>query len=229
MLIQCLKGLMKQISILLLLILASCGKYNASDEQVLYHDDGVAKPKLAVVKVIDTSSHSLDWNLSSEMTEFLIEQLYSGSKFYLTDDFHLIGSGQLKNLELSPYSDDMRWLLEMNSSSEFILFTEVLNHHIETPNSTSYNPISHIKTLHLSLRVCVLDLRKSKPKVILQETLEKTYSIPFAFGKFEEKGSALSKNAFALSPLGIAHKNILAEASKEIEDYILIAQSNIYE
>ncbi|MCH9620724.1 MAG: hypothetical protein S4CHLAM20_01250 [Chlamydiia bacterium] len=220
---------MKKSLYLILLLLISCNKTSNSSEQVLFHDDGLAKPKLAVVKVIDNSSHNLEWDLSTELTDFLVEQLFSSSRFYLTDDFHLIGSNQLKSMELSPYSDDMRWLLEMNSSSEFVLFTEILNHHIETPISTSYNPLSHIKTLHLSLRICVLDIRRQSPKVILQETINKTYSIPFAFGKYEEDGSPLTKNTFALSPIGIAHKSILSEATKEIEDYILIAQSNMYE
>jgi len=220
---------MKKYLLLSLSLLAGCGKYSSTNEQVLFHDDGLAKPKLAIVKVIDSSSHSLEWNLSVELTEFLIENLYSTERFYLTDDFHLIGNEQLKSMELSPYSDDMRWLLEMNTSSEFVLFTEVLNHHIEVPTHPSYNPLDHIKTLHLSLRVCVLDIRKHTPKVILQETIHKNFSIPFSFGKYEEEGSTISKNAFALSPLGLAHKSIISEAAKEIEDYILIAQSNVYE
>lgn len=220
---------MKKSSFLIMLLLAGCSKYSAPEEQVLFHDDGSAKPKLAVVKVIDTTTNNLKWDLSTEMTELLVEQLYSTQKFYLTDDFHLIGNAQLKNMELSPYSDDMRWLLEMNSSSEFVLFTEVIDHHIFTPETDSYNPLAHIKTLNLSLRVCVLDIRTSNPKVILQETFKHQFSIPFEFGSYEEKGSGLSSKTFALSPLGQAHKKILSEATSQVEDYILIAQSNLYE
>ena len=141
----------------------------------------------------------------------------------------MIGSEQLKQLELSPYTEDMRWLLEMNSSSEFVLFTEILKHKIVAPKNTTYNPLSHIKTLHLSVRICVLDIRKKTPKVVLQEIISKDYSIPFNFGSYDDKGSVLSKNTFGMSPLGLAHKNILSNVSKEIEDYILLAQSNIYD
>lgn len=220
---------MKYITPFILLFLMSCNKTSSSMDQVKYHDDGVAKPKVAVIKVMDTSSHNLDWDLASEFTEFLLEQLFSRSKFYLTNDFHMIGSEQLSQLKLSPYSDDMSWLLEMNNSSEFVLFTEILKHNLQEPKNTNYNPLSHIKTLDLSLRICVLDIRKSSPRVVLQEIITKQYSIPFNFGSYNDSGSSLKKTTFSLSPLAFAHKNIVSEISKEIEDYILIAQSNIYD
>jgi len=220
---------MKYITLLTLLLLAGCNNGVSTNDQVRYHDDGLAKPKVAVIKVIDASSHKLDWNLGAEFTELLVEHLFNRSKFYLTDDFHMIGSGQLQQLQLSPYSEDMRWLLEMNSSSEFVLFTEILKHKIEIPKNTTYNPLSHIKTLHLAIRVCVLDIRKETPKVVLQEIITEDYSIPFNFGSYDDNASTISRNSFSVSPLGIAHKNILSKVSKEIEDYILLAQSNIYD
>ena len=220
---------MKKLQLMLFLLFSGCTKATSQSDQVRYHDDGQAKPKVAVIKVIDTSNNDLDWDLSKEFSEILLGQLFYRSKFYITDDFQMITSKQLKNLELSPFSEDMRWLLEMNNSSEFVLFTEVLNHKIETQDHITYNPISRLKTLHLSVRVCVLDIRKSIPKVVLQEIITKQYTIAFNFGSYSEEGSPLSKNTFALSPLGLAHKNILSEITKEVEDYILIAQSNIYD
>ena len=220
---------MKYTALLALLLLMGCNKNTSFEDQVRYHNDGVAKPKVAVVKVIDTSSHTLKWNLAAEFTELLMENLFNQSKFYLTDDFHMIGGEQLKQLKLSPYSEDLAWLLEMNSSSEFVLFTEILKHNIETPKGKIYNPLSHVKTLELSIRVCILDIRKETPKVVLQEIITENYSIPFNFGSFDENGSSISKSTFNLSPLGIAHRNILSKVSKEIEDYILLAQSNVYD
>jgi hypothetical protein len=219
---------MKQSHLLLLMLFAGCSKITSISDQVRYHDDGVVKPKVAVIKVIDTCPHNLDWDLSSEFTEYLLEQLFARSKFYLTDDFQMITKDQLKKLELSPFSEDMSWLLEMNSNAEFVLFTEILDHKIESQPHSNYNPLKSLKTLNISLRVCVLDIRKNTPKVVLQEIISKQYTIAFNLGSYSEDGSALSKNTFALSPLGLAHKNILAEIVKEAEDYILIAQSNLY-
>lgn len=213
----------------LLLLLVSCARPQPYTDQVRYHDDGLAKPKVAIVKVIDSSSHELDWDLSSEFTELFVQQLFTDAKFYLTDDFHMIQGSCLKNLELSPYSDDIKWLKEINCSSEFVVFTEILEHKIKTPQGSSYNPLSLIKTLSMSVRVRVLDIRKSSPKIVLQEVITKEYSIPFNFGSYSEDGGAIAKNTFAFSPLGIAHKNILAEITKEVEEYIIIARSNIYD
>jgi hypothetical protein len=220
---------MKIIKYLTFLFLIGCNKNTCLENQLRYHTDGLAKPKVALIKVIDTSSHDLSWDISAEFTELLMENLLSRSKFYLTDDFHMIGKKQLKQLNLSPYSEDMRWLLEMNSSSEFVIFTEILKHSIETKKDKTYNPFSHIKTLNLSLRVCALDIRKKNPKIILQEIITEKYSIPFNFGSYKENSSPIAKNTFNLSPLGVAHKNILSKVTKEIEDYILLAQSNIYD
>jgi len=214
---------------LLFLLLTGCVKQSSTSEQVLFHDDGVVKPKLAVVKVIDSSTHTLDWDLGDEFTDLLLETIYSRSKFYLTDDFHMLGNKQLRNLELSPYSDDMSWLQEINSTSDFILFTEILEHKETLPMHTSYNPLTHIKTLHISVRICVLDIRKKTPKIVLQEIIKKESSIPFNFGSYKDQKNNLAKGAFALSPLGLAHKKILSEVNEQIEDYILIAQSNIYD
>ncbi|MCH9616709.1 MAG: hypothetical protein SP4CHLAM5_02780 [Chlamydiia bacterium] len=214
---------------LLLLLLAGCTHPQPYTDQVSYHDNGLAKPKVAIVKVIDSSDHKLDWDLSSELTELFIKQLFSDSKFYLTDDFHMLESQSLKNLEISPYSEDMRWLKEMNSNSEFVVFTEILEHNIENRSGSAYNPLTHIKDLSMSVRVRVLDIRKTNPKIVLQEVITKVYSIPFNFGTYSDQGGSLAKNTFSLSPLGIAHKNILYEISKEVEEYIIIARSNIYD
>ncbi|MCH9811876.1 hypothetical protein K0U07_03820 [bacterium] len=213
----------------LFLFLVGCGSKTTYTSQVQYHDNGVAKPKVAIVKVIDSSKHSLDWDLSSEFTELFLEQLFTNAKFYLTDDFHMIETSRLVNLELSPYSADVSWIKEMNSSSEFVIFTEVLEHTITSPESTSYNPIKNLKTLHLSMRVRVLDIRFDTPKIVLQEVINKNYTIPFHFGSYDENKGTLAKNTFSISPLGIAHKSILSEITKEVEEYITIARSTNYE
>ena len=209
-----------------LLLLVSCNKTPSITDQVKFHDDGLAKPKVAVVKVFDSSVNDLEWDLSSEFTEFLLERLFSSSKFFLTDDYHMLSSNQLQNLELSPYSDDIKWLSEMNNSSEFILFTEIISHKITKKESYSYNPIANFSTLSVSVRVCVLDIRKDSPQIILQDVIEKEYTIPFNLGSYKDDSSSLTKNTFTFSPLGRAHKNIINEISKEIEDYILIAQTS---
>jgi hypothetical protein len=220
---------MKSLHVLTFLLFLSCSKYESLSDQVYYHSNGQAKPKVAVIKVIDTSQSDVEWDLSSEFTEFLIEKLLSRGRFFLTDDFQMITSSQLKKLELSPFSEDMRWLLEMNSSSDFVIFTEILNHRIEAETYGSYNPLNALKRLYLSVRICVLDIRKKEPKVVLQEILTKEFIIPFNFGSYKEEDSTLNRHTFSFSPLGLAHKTMVAEISKEMEDYILIAQSNIYD
>lgn len=207
----------------------ACRSSPSISDQVKFHDDGVAKPKVAIVKVIDSSKHGLSWDLSSEFTEILLERLFSSQKFFLTDDFHMIESSHLKNLELSPYSEDLRWLQELNSNSEFVLFTELLTHKILPPVKDSYNPLKKVKKLQLSMRVCVVDIRKNTPKIILQEIVSREYPIYYQMGDFKDESSMLKKNAFSFSPIGLAHKNIVQMSVKQIEDYILIAKSNAYE
>lgn len=214
---------------LLFLLFSGCYKKSSYTTQVQYHDNGQAKPKVAVIKVIDSSNHQLGWDLSAEFTELFLHQLFSDAKFYLTDDFYMIETSQLSNLELSPYSEDINWIKETNNQSEFIVFTEILEHKIVAPKTTSYNPLKNFNVLHLSVRLRVLDIRNDTPKIVLQEVISKKYSIPFNFGSYEKGPGKIARNTFALSPLGIAHKSFLAEISKEISDYIIIARSNIYD
>ena len=216
---------MRHLLPLILLLSSGCYPPPSITQQIHHHDNGITKPKVAIIKVIDNSNHNLSWDLSSELTEYLIKDLYSRSNFFLTDDFHMIENKHLRNLELSPYSEDMSWLLEMNNSSEFILFTEIISHNITDNTTKTYNPLSYVKSLDIAIRISVLDIRVSKPKIILQEIITKKYPIPFNFGSYDENSSILNKNSFALSPLGIAHKHIISKVSSQIEDYILISKS----
>ena len=209
----------------LILLFSSCYNSPSINQQVHYHDSGLSKPKVAIIKVIDNTEKNLPWELDSEFTELLIKELYSQSKLFLTDDFHMIKGDQLKKLELSPCSQDMSWLLEVNTSSEFLLFTEILKHEfIDTPKKT-YNPLSYVKSLQASVRVCVLDIRCKQPKIILQEIVTKTYPIPFQIGSYKNDSSTFDRTSFAISPLGLAHKRLISEISRHVEDYVLLAQS----
>ena len=200
----------------LLLICTSCAEKHFSANDFPRHDNGAAKPKVAIVPVITTRANPLPWNLSEELTELVSERFLETHQFFLTSDFSVLGKHLTDLSEINPLIEDIRWLYENASSSEFVVFIEIVEHAL-VPKQSKIPPQSY--TLHMALRTHVIDIRNPTPKVILQELVKETFSIPI---KLDYNKSLVSKTAFFLSPLGAAHSYMIRRTTKQIQDYILL-------
>jgi hypothetical protein len=77
--------------------------------------------------------------------------------------------------------------------------------------------------LIVSVRVLVVDVREKTPKVVLQEIVEQSNHVPKQFTKANFNQVPWGDEAFAVSPLGIAHDQLCKEIAARVEDYILIS------
>jgi hypothetical protein len=203
---------------LTLLFFTSCAERHFSANDFPFHDNGGAKPKVAIVPVVSSKAFNTNWDLSEELTETITENFLETKQFYITKDFAVLGK-HLKNLsEINPLLEDLNWLYENASSSEFIVFIELVDH-LLTKLPSRIPPQSY--TLDMAFRVHVLDIRTKTPKLILQELREDSFHVSI---KIDYSKDRLGKTAFHLSPLGIAHKQMCKELSKKIQDYILLAK-----
>ncbi len=203
---------------LLALIFSSCAERHFGSNQFRYHDNGAPKPRVAIVPVITNKAGKLPWNLSDELTEIISERFLETKQFFLTKDFSVLGKHLIDLSEINPLLEDIRWLYENASTSEFIVFIELVEHTL-TPKPSRIPPQPYF--LNMALRVHVIDIRGPEPKVILQELVQDSFNISI---KIDYNVDTLSKTAFFLSPIGIAHTQMVKKISKQIQEYILLAR-----
>lgn len=203
---------------LLALFFSSCAERHFSANQFPYHDTGAAKPKIALVPVITTKAQPVPWNLSEELTEVIYERFLETKQFYLTRDFSVLGKHLTDLSEINPLLEDVRWLYENGSASEFVVFIELVQHQL-TPKPSKIPPQTYF--LEMAFRVHVIDIRGPEPKVILQELVSDSFNIPI---KINYSKDTLGKTTFFLSPIGSAHMQMVKQISRQIQDYILLAK-----
>ncbi len=215
----------KLLGISLIFLFTSCTTRNPTyTQQFHYHDDGVPKPKVAMVPVYDKSHAEMPWNLSHELTEAFEEKIFLSGKFYMTTDFEMLGVNRLPLQEINPFLDDISWLGEVDTGTEFIIFIELVQHNLTPTNGESGFKLFQTYSLDVAMRIKVIDLREKKPKVILQELVQGNYYIPWRFSSIDYQKGGWNKKAFALSPIGMAHGKIIKRIAKQVEDYIMLAK-----
>jgi hypothetical protein len=207
-----------------LLFLTSCSNRSQYGEQFQYEDDGRAKPKVALVPVFDHSKSAIPWSLSEEFSEAMEERFFQSEKFFLTRDLQVLGKTQGSSSEISPFYGDISWLSEINSSSEFVVFVELLEHTL-TPKTPAGLKMTTPYTLTMSFRIRVVDLRENAPKVILQELEQETFTLSWYKESLQYQKEGLGKMTFRFSPLGLAHSQMTKKITQQVQDYILIAKS----
>ena len=112
--------------IVCLLLLSSCAERHFSADDFQRHDNGAPKPKVAIVPVITP----LD-TLSEELTTCFLHRIRSTHKFYLTSDFSVLANYLTDLSEINPLVEDVRWLYENGSSSDFVVFLELVTHTLQ--------------------------------------------------------------------------------------------------
>ena len=211
------------LALVLCCFFSSCtNKSTQITQQFQYHDDGIAKPRIAMVPVYNNSKANIQWSLSDELTEAFSERIYQSGSFYLTKDFDMLGVQRFPLHEINPFLDDIDWLAEVDSGTDFIVFLELVSHNL-APNG--YNlKLFQSYSLDMSMRIKVVDIRQKKPTVILHEMVEETYSVPWGFTNFAYQKGRWNKTAFSYSPIGVAHSKMVKRVAKQVEDYILLAK-----
>lgn len=176
-------------------------------ELTRYHEDGRAKPSIIVTQMIDTSSFEVPWSLSDELTTLVSGQVAQNHSLYVStqDDIALFEN---------PFGQDLSWAKEVLRSYEFAIFTELVDH--------SFHPSTN---LNMAVRLRVVDLRGSTPKVVLQEMVKSSYYVPRNTLPVDYTAVSWGHPDYRATPLGIAHMQLAQEIVNRSSDYILLAKS----
>jgi hypothetical protein len=205
------------LAILLSLAAFSCSR-NSNDEMSRFHEDGRAKPSVAIASMLDTTSFDASWSLSEELTAGIMNSISHTGKIF-------VHSREESPFTENPFGSGLAWMKREFQADEFVAFLELVEHEF-TPvrtKGTTLQESSH--NLNMAVRVRVVDLRGNTPKIVLQEMIRDTYFVPKSLIPNDYNSEVWGTEEFRKSPMGIAHSQLIKNISDRISDYILLAKS----
>jgi len=205
-----------------------CSKQGTNDAGAVAEEIQV-RPIVAVVPLLDSSKNDLPWNLSDELTDLLFKRLAKRDKFYLVSLLKVQSQIKKMNAQMDPFSLDLSWMKRLFDSTEFVVFTELIEHD-ERPLSPTALPVSDTSLqkssadMNITLRLRVFDVRGAEPKIVLQELLHETHRIPRQFTRQNFFQVSWKDENFNISPLGMAHDDLIKTLAGRLEEYLLRAK-----
>jgi hypothetical protein len=204
----------------LLLVLLGVGCSRGNDTMTRFHEDGRAKPVVAIAPMIDTTTQDASWSLSEEITSMIVQRMGQGGKLFVV-------SNEDDSFTDNPFGPELGWVKREFHDQEFVVFLELVEHEAVAANKLKKNlPPQEVSTnLNMAVRIRVLDLRSATPKVVLQEMIRDTYFIPKTLIPTDYTSVVWGSDTFLTSPMGIAHTQLVQEIVSRVSDYILLAKS----
>ncbi len=214
------------LAISLALLTVGCQR-SSSMHQARYYDDGRLKPAVALVPVINSTDSQFAWDLSNELTDSVANKLSKRDKLFLADlnktrlVYNQLGASH------NPFGKEIEWIKRSCPGQDFAIFLELIEHN-EIPQryNPTDNPSQCSAELNISLRLRVIDLRSEMPKVILQEIIHDRHHIPRQFTKYHFHQEPWGRDSFAISPVGLAHAQLVKEVVLRVEQYIMTARGS---
>ncbi|MCH9609880.1 MAG: hypothetical protein S4CHLAM45_13940 [Chlamydiales bacterium] len=208
-------------SIIAMSVCSSCAR--SYRDTSLYQKTGQVKPIVSVMPVINSSKvHDLTWNLSKEFTDEIRKRVFDSSKLYLLREGGAVEYVKELN-DPNPVNLPVD-AKEQLGAAEYVIVAEFLDQH-ETPYGLANRPnLEHVgSVLSLAMRVRVIDLRKEKPRVILQEVIDYDHIVAKPYLNTDYTKVAWGTDPFEQTPLGLAHSKIVRDLVAHAESYIVAA------
>jgi hypothetical protein len=155
------------------------------DDFFYCHDDGRAKPRIAIFPVKDSSTHRLPWNVGEELTAGTHATSCAVGNLYLisADNVSRV-SEQLQNVDLM--SQDLDYFRQFHGC-DFIVVAELVDHsetalapgeELPLYLANAYVGRDEAVRLNMKMLVKVIDVRLPTPTLLLQEVVRSQYVIP---------------------------------------------------
>lgn len=221
------KAILLTLSTLFCALLSSCS-HTMHDNTSAFYDDGRKKPAVALVPVVNSSGAQVGWDLSEEFTALLMQKLSKNSQFRLASQDSITTLTTSFSELNDPFSSNIDWIKNAFSGYEFVVFSELIDHDVRL-KPLKGNFLDHVtpsSEVAMTLRLRIFDLRSETPKVILQEMINSKNTIAKTGDLSLKSPDYWKKLTFQITPLGIAHSQLVKNATARIEDYVKISQSH---
>lgn len=204
-------------AVLIGLAAVSCSR-NSNDEMSRFHEDGRAKPSVAIASMLDTTSFDASWSLSEEFTAGIMNTIAGSGEIF-------VHAQEESPFTENPFSNDLSWMKREFHSEEFVAFIELVEHEFAPVKSKTLAPYEASNNLNMAVRIRVVDLRAPTPKIVLQELVKDSYFVPKTLIPTDYSSIVWGTEEYQKSPMGVAHAGLVQEIANRISDYILLAKS----
>lgn len=202
----------------LLVGLAAISCSRSQDQMSRFHEDGRAKPAVAIASLLDTTSFDASWSLSEELTGGVMDLISSRGQIY-------VHSQEESPFTENPFGNDLSWMKREFHSEEFVTFMELVEHDFVPVYNQGSSPQEASHNLNMAVRVRVVDLRHPTPRIVLQEMIRDTYFIPKALIPADYSSTVWGSEEYRKTPMGIAHAQLIKQIAERVSEYILLAKS----
>lgn len=194
------------------LVLSSCA--NSYRDTSLYQLSGRQKAIVSVLPVINHAGpNDLCWDLSREFTDEIRKRIYESPTLYLLREG---GSIEVAKLLSTPNPNSISAsVFESLGTAEYVVVSEIIKQE-EQP----YGLEKEVDSSSIALRVRVLDIRNSTPKIILQEVLNQEFAVTQPCQNCDYEKVCWGTEAFRHTPMGMAHNRLVKELVTRTEAYI---------
>lgn len=203
--------------VLLAATIVSCNRNN-QNEMSRFHEDGRAKPKVAIAPLLDTTTFDTSWSLSEELTASVMNLIAAKKQIY-------VHSQEESPFTENPFGSDLSWMKREFQNEEFVAFLELVEHEFVPVTNKGGNLQEASNNLNMAVRVRVVDLRGAVPKIALQETIRDSYFVPNTLIPNDYAVDTWGTENYKKSPMGIAHAMLTQEIANRISEYVLLAKS----
>jgi hypothetical protein len=212
---------MRKLGLCFLLLATGCQKDPDAPKSTSFSEQK-SLPTVALVPIFDrTDNTDLSWSLSNELTTSLRRRLAQKEKLALVTPQKVKASAKKLEEKHDPFAVDISWMSSLFKGNQFVVFVELLEHQ-EVPTQNAALKNSSVD-LNMRVKVRVVDMRGQSPKIVLQEILHESDSIPKQFTKAHFDQVAWGQDNFHATPIGLAHAKLIKGLAKRIEDYVLLA------
>ena len=196
------------------------------NETAMLSESMQSRPAVAIIPLIDNSEHVLGWNLSDEITYSLCSKLDQKNTLNLTLPGKIKAAIKKIKGQNNPFGNEILWV-KNSFDEDFVVFLEMIEHsEIPSEMGKKAPPETLSAQLNMSLRLRIIDIRGETPRIALQEILQESHFVPRQFTQYNFHQSLWNTEEFGLSPVGIAHAQLIKELKTRIEDYILLAKAS---
>ncbi len=212
--------LIRLVPLALSLTVLSCS--STGSDMARFHEDGRAKPAVAVASMIDTTSFEAPWSLSEEFTSNIINRIAQKGTIYVS------AKDDLSYTE-NPFTGDLSWMKFEFPDHEFAVFLELVEHD-NVPVAKNKKKVAEVPfetsiSLKMAAKLRVVDLRGAAPKVVLQELVRDSYFIPKTMVPTDYSTVMWGCDDYNHSPMGLAHAEFVQEIANRVSEYIHLAKS----
>lgn len=204
-------------SFFLMIVAVSCAGPRYVD-YFPYNDEGIAKPRIVVMPVLDRVNPQVPWSVSEELTDSLYYSLMNSGELYVLSPQE-IGQAYTQYSAETFFGEDLS-CCRYFCNADFIVAIEIIDH--GTVEDVRCNPCNRI--VNLRARVKAIDTRCQCPTVVLYEIIEANYKTAGDCSRVNYENYAWGTDQYCRTPLYTAHSRLVANITDRLEKTFRVAR-----